>query len=324
MTGLASPTSFALLLSAALNSTLAFSDPVISYLSELEGDFDTIVDVRPLELCKAGTLAGVRCIPVEDLMAPNRRLANMSGLLWLLGSAGLSGDEHVLVVGDDSNRRDFVAGVLYLAGQTRISVLNARVTGAEADQKKPGIPRNKIREQVYRTPMRSERVVLRGELTAMLNRERAPILLDGRSENEYWGARVRGARGGHLPGAQHLPSVGLQSGHSSSIDFSREAGDPIVYGHDTFDGLVYLARLVASGIEVRLYLEGWAGWASDGSLPMDSASYPQYGFRAHNRGLDSAENSNQGISIPAVVATGGGFALAGFWVGRLMKKRGSG
>ncbi len=324
MTSLAPPSVFALLLSWAFNSALAFSDPVISYLSKSKGDFDTIVDVRPLELCKAGTLDGVRCIPVEDLMAPSRRLANISGLLWLLGSAGLSGDEHVLVVGDENNRRDFVAGVLYIAGQRRISVLNARVTGSEVYQIKPGIPRNKIREQVYRTPMRSDRVVLRGELKGMINHERAPILLDGRSESEYWGVRVRGVRGGHLPGAQHLTSVSLQPGRLSPMDFSPQSGDPIVYGHDTFDGLTYLARLVASGIEVRLYLEGWVGWAADGSLPMDSASYPQYGFRGDNRAVEPTEYSNHGISIPAVVATGGGFALAGFWVGRLTKNRVSG
>ncbi|MCP3869216.1 MAG: hypothetical protein GY703_14165 [Gammaproteobacteria bacterium] len=318
------PTAYSLLLCAVLHSTNAISNSVISHQSELEGGVDTVIDVRPLASCKSGTLAEARCIPVEDLVTPGRRLANVSGLLWLLGSAGLSGDEHVLVIGDDSSRRDFMAGVLYVAGQSRISVLNTRVTGTRAYQKKPGILRSMTREQVYRAPMRSNKVVLRGELESMINHEPTPVLLDGRSENEYWGVRVRGTRGGHLPGAQHLNSTGLRAGHSDSVNISREAGDPIAYSHDAFEGLVYLARLVASRIDARLYLEGLVGWASDGSLPMDSTSYPQYENSARNQRSETTRNADGTLFSPAAVIAGGGFAMAGFLVGRLTKNKGSG
>ena len=127
-------------------------------------------------------------------------MANVSGMLWLLGSAGLTGEEHLLVIGDRPEEKELMAGLLYLAGQRRISVLEpssqawAGATGLE-----PGRIRSKTRETVYTAPMRDDRVVLRGELVRVIDSGKPPPLMDGRSESEYWGQRVRGMRGGHLP-----------------------------------------------------------------------------------------------------------------------------
>ena len=312
-----------LLLSAASQAENA--TPVVAYRSEPGVAFDRIIDTRTADLCRKNSLAGARCLPPEDVLGPYRRMPNVSGLLWLLGSAGLRGDEHVLVVGDDRNRRDFIAGLLYLAGQKRVLVLNTRITGRTEYQTGAGSLRSRIRETVFVAPMRAERIVLRNELKALIAGETPPVLLDGRSEEEYWGADVRGTRGGHLPGAQHFPSDSIRRAAAGEIEFPRQSGDPIAYAHDGYEGLAYLARLAANGIESRLYLEGWSGWASDGTLPVDSASYPEPVVASENNSRQiPSEKLSEGGSSAAIVAAGGSFALLGFFLGRLTKNRGTG
>jgi thiosulfate/3-mercaptopyruvate sulfurtransferase len=186
----------------------------------------------------------------------------------------LVGDERLLVIGDDAERRDFIAGLLYLTGQRHVSVLNVRVSGRAAFSEGRGLPRSKIREQVYRAAMRDRRLVLRSELQRMIASDSPPVLLDGRSEDEYWGVRIRAARGGHLPGAQNLASGSLKRMRRDALAFSDAA--LVAYGGDAFEGLAYLARLVALGVDASLYLEGWSGWASDGSLPADSLSFSRH------------------------------------------------
>jgi thiosulfate/3-mercaptopyruvate sulfurtransferase len=236
-----------------------------------------VVDTRPVEACRERSLAGARCLPAEGFLGPNHRLPGERDLLWLLGSAGLRGDETVLVVGQDPAARDFVAGLLYVAGQSRVRVLTepmARLleSGVAAA---PGRERGFTRETVFEAPMRDRLVVLREELRAM---RPLPALLDGRPESEYWGETVRAARGGHLPGAISLPALRLRA----SLDDAGGPrpvlpdGEPVAYGHDAFEGLAYLTLVTAGhGVPVRLYLEGWADWAADGSLPADAVSYPE-------------------------------------------------
>ena len=86
-----------------------------------------IVDARPFADCRAKSLADARCLPAGDFLGPQRRLPSARDLLWLLGTAGLSGEESVLVVGQDAAARDFVAGLLWVAGQRSVHVLTEPV-----------------------------------------------------------------------------------------------------------------------------------------------------------------------------------------------------
>ena len=89
-------------LAALLVAATAGAADEFSYVrSAATGDGVVIVDSRPLDDCRAKTLAGARCLPSDDFLGPNRRLPDARNLLWLLGTAGLAGDEQVLVVGQD-------------------------------------------------------------------------------------------------------------------------------------------------------------------------------------------------------------------------------
>ena len=117
---------FCLLFTIFASVDKAITAPDFSYLSEIEADLPrgaVIVDVRPQELCLKGSLSGARCLPAADFFGPHGRLVNFPDLSWLLGTAGLSGSEHVFVVGISPLKRDFVAGMLYLAGQEKVTIL---------------------------------------------------------------------------------------------------------------------------------------------------------------------------------------------------------
>lgn len=278
-----------------------------------------VLDVRALDDCRKRSLAGARCLPANDFLGPHRRLPSPRDLLWLLGTAGLNGKEAVLVVGQDATARDFVAGLLYVAGQRHVQALSEPITRAleSGAASEPGRERGMVREVVFEMPMRDEVLVLRDEITAM---HPWPLLLDGRTESEYWGEVVRAARSGHLPGAISLPALQLRTTRDAAAQ-PRPAlpqGVPIAYAHDAFEGLAYLTLLTAGhGVPARLYAEGWAQWAAHGALPADAVGYPDLAPGALTSGLPPLA---AGPSLKLLFAAGA-FVLAAFGIGRWTMRR---
>ncbi len=269
---------FCLLFTIFASVDKAITAPAFSYASKIEPDLTSavVVDVRPQELCLKGSLSGARCLPATDFFGPHGRLVNFPDLSWLLGTAGLSGSEHVFVVGISPQKRDFVAGMLYLAGQHKVTILRVSFTEllAKSANLTPGQKRANIRSAVHRIPFRAEKIILRDELAALLKSNKLPDLLDGRSEKEYWGENIRTFRGGHLPGAQLLPAAELRALLTKDPQQIPEFSAPIVYGHNTLESVAYFSLLRAGfGIEARVLLAGWADWAMDQSLSVDSLSY---------------------------------------------------
>jgi thiosulfate/3-mercaptopyruvate sulfurtransferase len=274
------------------------------------------VDARPLEACLERSIAGARCLPAADFVGPHRRLASWRDILWLLGTAGLKGDETVLVAGAAPAERDFVAGLLYLAGARRVLVSAEPVSqllgqGVAAG---PGVQRAFARTVVFEAPMRDELVVLGHELRAS---QPAPFLLDGRSEGEYWGEDVRAGRGGHLPGAQSLPADRLRAPAQGARPL-LPGGSPVAYGHDPLEGIAYFALLRAGhGVDARVYPGGWAEWAADGALLADAVSHPERGARA----VALAPEGNRAPLWSAWLGVALGLAGVAFAAGRMTARR---
>lgn len=237
-----------------------------------------VIDSRPEDRCLKQSLAGARCLPAGDFLGPHGRLAAWPDILWLLGAAGLEGGEHVLVVGDAPVPRDFVAGILAIAGQGKISVLRESLSQGSIGAAKysgPGEARAQTRLSVYRARTREKLLTLRGELNAAISTGASPPILDGRGEDEYWGKSVRASRGGHLPGADHLPASRLRADIGRGGKSGPASGPVVVYGHGPFDGIAYLTLVRAGlGLEASVYPGGWSEWAAYGSLPADAATYP--------------------------------------------------
>ena len=263
---------------ASVPGVAATSD-AFSYVDGVAGlDGITVVDVRARRACVERSIRGAHCLPAADFLGPHGRLASFRQIFWLLGTAGLSGREHVLVVGDDPVERDFVAGMLYLCGQARVSVLKAPIAGGAgwpAAQLGPGTPRAMTRNPVYQAAVRDDDLVLRSDLAREIAAGDAPPLLDGRSGAEYWGERIRAWRGGHVPGAQSLPMDSLRrelDAHRVELPKDRTF---VAYGHDAFESVAYFTLLRAgSGIPARVLIDGYADWANHPDLPLASQTYP--------------------------------------------------
>ncbi len=88
----------------------------------------------------------------------------------------------------------------------------------------------------------------------------------------------------------------------------------VVYGQGTYEGLAALARLVANGLRPKVLLEGWAGWALDGSLPVDAATYADTGtLSAGHEKLSPAQGpSKLRLLVIGVVIAAGAFGAGYF------------
>ncbi|MHB8408923.1 MAG: sulfurtransferase [Acidiferrobacterales bacterium] len=278
-----------------------------------------VVDTRPRADCIARSLPGARCLPPREFLGPHDRLASFRDIVWVLGAAGLSGRETVLVAGDDPVRRDFVAGLLYLAGQSRVAVLTAPLTPLLArSPSAPGTPRGMFRNPVYEGRPRAGLIVLREELARALQSPRPPYLLDGRSRASYWGRRIRALRGGHLPGAQPLPMAALRldvAQHDVELPLVTSA---VVYANNAYDSIAYFTLLRAgAGFDARVYPGGWEDWAYHTGLPVDAETYRERPRAAAaftpvtDAGRPDSDKSITSVFAGLVLA-----AVTGYYLGR--------
>ena len=281
-------------LAGAAQADVAFKDQ-----PDTSGTF--ILDERSEANCEKASLPGASCLAASTVLGPNRRLPNVSGLLWLLGTIGLTGHEHVMVIGDNDQDKAFMAGLLYLAGQKKITIMVSRLDDLKDADLAPGTTRSKTRQKVFEAPMRDDAIIVRSELSMAIAANQPLTIVDMRSEAEYWGQKLRAARGGHIPGAI-LHSPGDVPANGSVI---------IIYGHDTVDGLVALTRLVSKGGSGRVLMDGWGGWAADGTLPVDAVTFA--GWSKTSKASPPTEPDNTRLLIAAGVLVLGAFG-AGYFV----------
>jgi thiosulfate/3-mercaptopyruvate sulfurtransferase len=265
----------------------------LAYVDALPGGSIRVVDVRPKNRCERATIKAAVCFPVEQLFADNDRIANFSGLLWMLGTAGLSGDETVLVVGDQMIRKEAFAGLLFAAGQATVLVHSGNLTQISKSDNLTlpvgaGIQRSTTRTKVFTAIPRTHTLLTMPELQQELALDSAAPLFDTRTESEYWGRSIRAARGGHIPGAIWATSV------ESALQLeSRKA---IVYGHNALDGLAQLAKWTALGVQARVYLAGWSEWAADTRQAVDAETFRSVPLKSQIRtSLASSQASNQNV-----------------------------
>lgn len=161
------------------------------------GGWDTLaadgilVDSRPLSDCLVASAPGARCLPAEEFFGPDGRLANFRDILWLLGTAGLDGNEAIAIFDDGGSVKDVVGAITYLAGQRSVTI----VTSAPRAMTAAGRERATTRERVYQAPMRDDLIVLPHETagagTIVAANDRGALIrfaaLDGREKVLLYG-----------------------------------------------------------------------------------------------------------------------------------------
>jgi len=142
--------------------------------------------------------------PVPAQVAPADKLARV------LGEQGI-GSEHLVVVYDDHSASQFATRlwwVLRYYGHTNCRVLNGgwakwTAEGRPVTTETPSLPPAAF------TPSPHPEWRRTADEVAALIRSSDSLLVDARDEGQYTGRIRRGVRGGHIPGAIHLPREAL-------------------------------------------------------------------------------------------------------------------
>ena len=125
-----------------------------------------VIDVRPAALCQTRSVAGARCLPAAEFLDGRGQLAPWREILWLFTTVRLDGRETVVVIGDEATDRRFVAGLLWLAGQRRVELIEQPVAALLAAGWRAGAgqARDFARRTAYIAAMREREIVMPGEV----------------------------------------------------------------------------------------------------------------------------------------------------------------
>ena len=121
----------------------------------------TFVDTRPVETCARASIDGALCMAPPELLHPDGAPASFRGINWLAGTFGLDPTATAVVFGDDRTGTEFVAGMLFLLGQSRVVIWRGDLHSMPASLKHgTGRRRGILRSLYYASPVRDGYIAL--------------------------------------------------------------------------------------------------------------------------------------------------------------------
>ena len=124
-------------------------------------DRAVFVDTRDVEACASGSIDGALCMAPPELLHPNGTPASFRGINWLAGTFGLDPAAVAVVFGDDRTDNDFVAGMLFLLGQSRVVIWRGDLHSMPVSLKHgAGRRRGILRSLYYANPVRDGYIAL--------------------------------------------------------------------------------------------------------------------------------------------------------------------
>jgi len=254
---------------------------------ELQADRARILllDLRPAETFAAGHLAGAIHLDLFGISLIDTDPAPTRSFLWiiehLLASRGVSAERRIVVYDTDSGIRAARAfWFLEYFGHPDVRVLDGGVeawlrgcfpvtTAAEAP----------VAED-WRGAPHADRLATWQDVRDRLH-DPGAVILDTRTDGEYYGTTVRARRGGAIPGAVHIewtknltpegtfkPAVELQKLYDAAgVTTEREV---ITYCQGGYRAAhTYLALRLLGYPRVRNYLGSWKEWGDREDLPVE-------------------------------------------------------
>ena len=201
------------------------------------------VDTRDVGTCAGSSVEGALCMEPSQFLHPDGTPASFRDINWLAGTFGLESLSTAIVFGDDESDNDFVAGILFLLGQSRIVIWRGR-PGALLDIRKQGAGRQRgmLRSRFVVTPMRDEYIALDDDARRFF--ESGPVVrLDYPHSFDEAGWMGRPA--------QDAPLL-----------YRREGGDSLLLlAGDAREAVANLTRLLLRdpAASVRIHLDGLRG-----------------------------------------------------------------
>ena len=124
-------------------------------------DRAAFVDTRNVEACARASIDGALCLAPRELLHPDGSPASFRGINWLAGTFGLDPGTTAVVFGDDDTDNAFVAGMLFLLGQSRVVIWRGDLRSMPVSVKHgTGRRRGMLRSVYYSRPVRDGYVAL--------------------------------------------------------------------------------------------------------------------------------------------------------------------
>ena len=124
-------------------------------------DHAVFVDARDVETCASGSIDGALCMAPAELLHPDGSPASFRGINWLAGTFGLHPAATAVVFGDDRTGNEFVAGMLFLLGQSRVVIWRGGLRSMfDSMEHGSGRRRGMLRSLYYASPVRDEYIAL--------------------------------------------------------------------------------------------------------------------------------------------------------------------
>jgi thiosulfate/3-mercaptopyruvate sulfurtransferase len=247
-----------------------------------------VLDLRPPEAYTAGHVPGALHVDLWGLSLTDTDPAPLKAFMWMiehvLAVHGVTADRPVVVYDEQSGIRAARAfWFLEYFGHPSVRVLD----GGFGAWTRASLPVTRDAGP----PPKSEWTGMRAEPTIATWREvrdaiggKNAIILDARSDGEYYGTTVRAKRGGAVPGAVHLewthnltpegdfkPAVDLKKMYESAgVTPDREV---ITYCQGGYRAAhSYLALRLLGYPRVRNYVGSWKEWGDREDLPIEHPS----------------------------------------------------
>ena len=124
-------------------------------------DRAVFVDTRDVETCASASIDGALCMAPPELLHQDGTPASFRGINWLAGTFGLDPATAAVVFGDDRTDSEFVAGMLFLLGQSRVVIWQGDLHSMPTSVKHgTGRRRGILRSLYYASPVRDGYIAL--------------------------------------------------------------------------------------------------------------------------------------------------------------------
>ena len=214
------------------------------------------VDTRSADTCARGSVEGALCMEPSLFLHPDGTPASFRDINWLAGTFGLEPASTAVVFGGNEADSAFVAGMLFLLGQSRVVVWRGEVRALlDSRERGAGRLRGMLRSRFHTAPVRDGYIALDGDVRAFFGSGAAVRLDYPRSFDEA----------GWLRGPpKDAPLLYRDDGDGSLLLLAR----------DTREAIAHLARLLVRdpGAPARVHLDGLRG------RPVESFGAPRAGL----------------------------------------------
>ena len=128
------------------------------------------VDTRSADTCARGSVEGALCMEPSLFLHPDGTPASFRDINWLAGTFGLEPASTAVVFGGDETGNAFVAGMLFLLGQSRVVVWRGEVGALLASRKQgAGRLRGMLRSRFHTAPVRDGYIALDNDAGAFFD-----------------------------------------------------------------------------------------------------------------------------------------------------------